>query len=122
MFDAQLLMTGPSGETVSVLSPWMSRGGDHMIATLDVVATNLGSMLGEFEVEVFHKDTETTGDGVAATGTPIARDTVGRSSSEFGPLEELVRFKFTISAPSVESSFWAQFRMLSVVWFDAVTA
>jgi hypothetical protein len=55
-------------------------------------------------------------------GTTITEDSVGIASSQFGPLEELVRFKFTISGPEAVSQFWAQFRMLSVVWFDAVTA
>lgn len=122
MFDAQLILTDATGSAVSVYSPWMPRGGDRMIATLDIVATNMSSMLAEFEVAVFHKDGETPGDGVSAPGTPITRDSAGRTSAEFGPLDELVRFKFTISAPSSESAFWAQFRMLSVVWFDAVAA
>ncbi len=122
MFDAQLLLTKTDGSAVSLLSPWTSRGADYLLATLDLVQTNMGTGLGVLEVRVFHKDPDDTGDGTQVGSTTISRATAGRTTAEFGPLKQLVRYKFTISAGGMEVTGWALFRMLSPVWFDAVKA
>ncbi len=122
MFDSQLLITKSDGSAVSVFSPWVSRGGDYVLATLDLVQTNMGSLLGALDVRVFHKNSQDSGDGSQVGSTPISRDTPGRTTTEFGPVKELVRYKFTISAIGMEATGWALFRILSPVWFDAVKA
>lgn len=120
MFDAQVLGTTSGGNAVSVYSPWMRREGDYLIATLDAIAITFGSILGSLEVRVYHKNTDDPDDGTVLTGS-ISVDSVGRSSEEFGPLKEMVRYRFTVSATTFQQE-WAMFRMLSPVWFDAVKA
>lgn len=121
MFHGQILMTQADGSAVSVYSPWLPRGADYVLATLDLIkAYNLGASIGSLEVRVFHKNAEDAGDGTQVGTTSISRETAGRTTTEFGPLKELVRFKFTIGAVGASATGWALFRMLSPVWFDAV--
>jgi hypothetical protein len=58
------------------------------------------------------KNSEDTGDGVIK-GTALETTAVGRDSKEFTGLDELVRYKFEMSAGDR-----VMFRMLSPVWFD----
>lgn len=125
MFEAQLLVTN-SG-SYSVFSPWMARGGDGMLVTVDVAEVSGGPTL---DIEVFTKNTEDTGEGENAktTGTQkISVDTTGSASDDWVSgvadveLKELVRYKFTLTS-SESAGEWILFRMLSPVWFDAVQA
>jgi hypothetical protein len=120
MFDAQLLGTQGDGAEVEVFSPWMPRGGDNVLINLDLVEVTFGSLTGTFEVKLYHRDTDGTGDGAALAGS-ISRDSAGRSTAEFTGLKELVRYRFRVSATTLGQE-WALFRMLSPVWFDTVRA
>lgn len=113
MFQAQLLIR-PSASDLSVFSPWFDRGGDHLRATVDVVALQGATLT----VKVFTKNREDTGDGVEVEGVSIVSTTVGRSAAEWDGLEELVRYEFTVGTASAN---WVLFRMLDPVWFDAVS-
>jgi len=114
MFQAQLLLG-----THTVLGPWMARGGDSMIITLDLVATN-GTGTEKLKMEVFTKVKDASGDGTAATlssPTGIDTNTVGRTQATYNGLNDLVRYKFT-AAGTVGISYL--FRALNPVFFDSV--
>ena len=118
MFDAQLLIEGSV-----VYSPWFARGGDNAIFTLDVVQYMLGTN-NSLTVEVLTKSSEDTGDGDAISNVVITATAAGRSSVECDStvsngINELVRYKFTVSGDSTGSVL---FRMLTPVWFDEVSA
>ena len=118
MFDAQLLM-GKGTEAVSVYSPWFSRRGDSLIATLDIVA--LDGAFTTLTVDVFTKNSQDTGDGTNANAlVSIVSGSVGPSRATWeGVLEEMVRYKFTLREAQPN---WVLFRMLEPAWFDAVKA
>ena len=120
MFDAQILQTKSDGSSVSVFSPWLRRGGDRALMTLDVIAATLTAFLAELNVQLFHKNSEDTGPGTQVGSTTITATGSGRTTAEFGTVKELVRYKFTITAGGSNDLRWALFRMLGVVWFDAV--
>ncbi len=109
MFQAQLLLSGQT-----VYSPWFARGGDYVRVTLDLIAASSG--VDKLKVEVFTKNREEATDGAVATGTAIDTATVGRSSTEYSVLKELVRYKFTPGGTGQNFLF----RMLAPVWLDAV--
>lgn len=123
MFEAQLLIAKETA--YSVFSPWFPRGGESVIATLDVVAVDGAANL--LTVELYSKNSEQSGDGQdAEASTSIGSDaTPGRKaatwdandSSNPADILELVRYKFTISDSAGK---WVLFRMLPPVWFDAV--
>lgn len=123
MFDSQILIA--KSTSYSVYSPWMSRGGDYLQATLNIVAIGGSPTL---TVEVFTKNSEDSGDGESSgsqsiTGTAVGvssatwRSGAGGGGSSNATLEELVRYRFTISGSAGD---WVAFRMVSPVWFDAV--
>ncbi|MGE0143367.1 MAG: hypothetical protein AB7I19_17555 [Planctomycetota bacterium] len=125
MIDAQVLIA--TGTAYSLDGPWMSRGGDYLQATLNVVAIGGSPTL---KVEVRTKNSEDSGDGESSGSEDITATAVGvlsdtwRSGSGGGgtsnaTLKELVRYRFTISGTS---GAWVAFRMLPPVWFDAVQA
>ncbi|MBK8977630.1 MAG: hypothetical protein IPM29_17105 [Planctomycetes bacterium] len=117
MFDAQLMITESDGASVSLYSPWMNREGDRVLATLDLVELHPD---GRLQVSVYHKSAEDSGDGDPASGTAITRTSAGRTTSEFGPLKEFVRYKFTCESDGEGTQAWTLFRMLRLAWFDAV--
>lgn len=113
MFDAQLLFAKPDPGT-EVLSVWTDRRGDLLICTLDVVEIE-GA---EITVEMYTKKAEDAGNGTLVGGSYTA-STTGRFTFESGPSDfnDLVRYRFTVVGTTSE---WVLFRMLSMVWFDAV--
>lgn len=114
MFDAQYLFEGDS-----VFSPWMSRGGDNLIVSVDVAAVD-GTGAGIY-IEVFHKNTEDPGDGTLIASPVISETTTGRADAEYLGLEELVRYRF--SAPSgAAAGSRVLYRMLQPIWFDDLNA
>ena len=120
MFDGQILIGGSSGPTL--YSPWFSRRGDYLIATLQVISKSTNGSLDTIKVQVATKKREATGSGniVAGDITIEGNNATLTESATWGPsvLEELVRFKFTVNS---ESEWWI-FRMLDSVWYDAVGA
>ena len=121
MFEAQLLIRNQwAQDDVELYSPWFGRGGNYLTATVDVVDFD-GGKSNKIEVDVVTKKSEETGDG-DVVGTAIAATGTGRFRNEYGPgvLEDLVRFRFTI--PGGGAGDWVLFRMLGLVWFDAVEA
>lgn len=116
MFNAQYLrITGAKNDTLTVLGPWMSRGGDNVIFTLEM----LDFENADLTVTLLHKDSETPGNG-ASTGTAISnKTTAGRYDEEHLGLDELVRYQYTITLTSTGTGY-VFFRMLAPVWFDSV--
>ncbi|MBK8977629.1 MAG: hypothetical protein IPM29_17100 [Planctomycetes bacterium] len=117
MFDAQLVHSELNGGTVELYSPWFPRAGDYARATIDVVEYE-GSAGWYIEVVPYHKNAEDSGDGTAASGSTVSRSTTGRTTQEWGPFKELVRYKFRV-AGTEQAAAWVLFRMLTLVWFDA---
>jgi hypothetical protein len=136
MYDSQTIqMTGTA--STEVYSPWFPRGGDYGLFTLEVTAMGKNAGTLTLAVAMYHKNTSEAGDpalpaagGVALTDfdlTAVGRVTVDfkngyGSSPAFGGFKELVRYKFTLSGVSTTNTSWATFRMLSPVWYDAVSA
>ncbi len=117
MFDAQTLLVAAS--TIEVFSPWFPRGGDTVRCVAEALSIAGGSAP-ELTVEVLTKKSDETGDGTAASGTPISLTAVGRSTiREFTGLEDMIRFRFTFESDNVA---WVIFRMLPPCWFDAATS
>ena len=125
MFDAQLLFVGGDPITgIKVFSPWMPRRGDHMRATLEV-AQIFGATI---KVDVFTKNSEDTGDGTDADSvfaTNIVSAAIGRTTQEWFSagtvgLKEMIRYRYTVTGTT--TAHWVLFRMLPLVWFDAVKA
>lgn len=112
MFDAQVLLAGSD-----IYTPWVPRGGDNFIATLDVIDIDNATIT----IRTFTKNSEETGDGTDAdASTTIARTTVGRSQAEWnGVLDEWVRLKISVTG---QDGKWVLFRMLNPIWFDSVEA
>lgn len=119
MFEAQYLFAGDE-----VFSPWMPRGGDNMIVTVDLIASNSSNVT----VEVYQKNSEDTGDGFIhpsenstppGTPTEIDTSTLGPTSETFENVMELVRYKISASGSGTNRIL---FRMLSIVWYDEVKA
>ena len=112
MFQAQYLPALASANNYACYSPWFPRGGDILRATVEVIAKNGSDGV---VVSIYHKNREDTGDGTSL-GT-MTQSTVGRGTSEFTGLKELVRYKFD---PGSTTGNWVMFRILPVVWADAV--
>jgi hypothetical protein len=110
MFEAQYLFS-----TDTVYSPWMSRGGDNLIATVDVAGLD-GTGAGVL-VQLYEKNTEDNGDGTLNTSGTITKTDAGRKSQEFLGVKELVRFRFSNPGSKGDRVL---FRMLQTVWFDTV--
>lgn len=114
MFQAQYL---PGGTTI--YSPWFPRGGDYMVATVEVAAADAAGTV--LTVQVLSKDKSDFGDGLALTTPTFTQTGAGRTSVTFGGttaaagMKDLVRFSF--SCPSAK---WVLFRMLPPSWFDAI--
>lgn len=127
MIDAHLLKTMPAAgaeqQPVLVYSPWFPREGDNGRFTLEVVAISEATIT----LEVFHKNTEDTGDGTAyGDATNILFDNKsGRTTQEWTGLKELVRFRYEVlphsEAPDGTVG-WVLFRLLRPVWFESVKA
>lgn len=111
MYEAQYLFGGDA-----VYSPWMPRRGDNVRITLDLISRTGGSS--NLRVDVFEKNSEDVGPGTL-TGVEIDTSDIGRTEREHTAMKELVRYRFT--GPSTATDY-VQFRMISVIWFDAVGA
>lgn len=109
MFESQYLFG-----TNSVYSPWMSRSGDNVIVTVDVVENDSSGIV----IELFEKNSEDTGPGLAHPDGSFTTTSL-RGDMTYKKVKELVRYKFTAQGTL---SNRVLFRMLSPVWFDDVTA
>ncbi len=112
MFEEQLLMAG-----CAVYTPWIPRGKDNLIATLDVVDISEATVT----VRVWTKNSQTAGDGAdAKTAISISSNAVERRSATwYDACKEWVRYKITVTGSAGD---WVLFRMLDPIWFDTETA
>jgi hypothetical protein len=107
-----------------IYSPWFSRCGDYLRATVDLVASRSIGL----RVLAMTKNETSTGDGsVVDVSTLIQIASPGRQTAEWNPstgvgLRELVRYRFStyIPSPPLSSDPFVVFRMLAPCWFDAV--
>ncbi|MBK8977639.1 MAG: hypothetical protein IPM29_17150 [Planctomycetes bacterium] len=118
MFDATLIQTENDGAAVSLFGPWLPRLGEQAMISMDLIALSQASLT----VVLFHKDRDDVGDGTQVGFGAITRVAVGRTTARFDPLKELVRYKITVETTEEGEGAWALFRMLSIVWYDSVTA
>jgi hypothetical protein len=111
MFQAQILMGGNV-----VYGPWMARGGDYARVTLEQAVSSSCNIT----VVLFTKKHDDPGNGTAVSGS-LAGSGLGRTTAEFpngaNGMNDLVRYQFTASG---SGSNYCLFRMLPIVWFDAV--
>lgn len=109
MFEAQYLFTGDE-----VYSPWMARGGDNVIITVDLISRTGSAAL---TISLFDKNSETPGDGGVVSGGNLTSGGPGtREDKEYNGVLEMVRYKIVAGG----SGDRILFRMLSPVWFDDV--
>lgn len=105
-------------------SPWLPRGGDNAVFTVEIVSDSGLTGTGQSALYFwpFHKNTNDVGDGSAVSAvTPTALSTVGfHSLGLFENIKELVRFKIQFDAGSFMSSM--EYRMLAPTWFKTVSA
>ena len=127
MFEAQLLMADINND-VEVFSPWFPRGGDNALFTLDLVQSDeAGTASLQLEVKAFTKNLEVPGDGadsisgtrITVTSSDTRKSETWLSTSSSG-FDELVRYKFILSATGDDGAVWVLFRMLPPSWFDSV--
>lgn len=125
MFEAQLI-NAKSSASVVVYSPWFSRQGDYMRATVEVINATTNCTL---VTTLFSKDSEDPSNGAEVSAGQAISQTgpaAGLTTTEWRPstgtgINELVRYRFTVTQTGVASE-WILFRGLPPVWFDAVQA
>ncbi|MEZ4495177.1 MAG: hypothetical protein R3C29_17915 [Dehalococcoidia bacterium] len=118
MFQAQMLHANGTATETAVYSPWFPRGGDNIIFAADLVAQSSGN--GKIDIDLLTKNSEDTGDGTAVTSSTLSLTDPGVGSLLVrGTLEELVRFRFTLSTDA-DSTDWVIFRVLQPSWFNDV--
>lgn len=118
MIDATLLF-----RDTTVFSPWFPRQADMLRVVAECVAVSGATLT----IELFTKDAEQTGDGVAVNAVSIVMSEPGRSPpAEWVTVvgqpgvEQLLRFRYVVTGPLKND--WILFRLLPAVWFDAVNA
>lgn len=117
MFQAQLLISNATTSGARVYSPWFPKGGDNMLATVEIIAVN--GTTPTLTIEVFSKAKTTTGDG-SIVGSATGVTALGRTTlTQFSGLNELVRYRFDPGLTAVAGN-WILFRMLPPVFFDTV--
>jgi hypothetical protein len=122
MFQAQILTANGTANGSDVFGPWMPRGGDNIVCTVEIISMSGSSPTGLL-VEVWTKAKSDTGDGTGpATNTGSttsfgSTSSPGRYSATYLGMNELVRYKFK---PGTTDGKWAMFRMLPPSWFDSV--
>lgn len=126
MFEAQYLFGGKLvGETwvrTEVYSPWMPRGGDNVIVTLETIAHSSTMNEAVLAVSLFHKNSEETGPGTAVSGSIASRTAPGIDTVSYEGVKELVRYKYACTSTVEDEDDYVLFRMLALTWFDDVEA
>jgi hypothetical protein len=118
VIEAQYLFTDVADPGESFYSPWFSKGADNAEFTLDIDQIN-GVTLA---IDVLTKSSETTGDSGSSIGTLGAQSSTGQKKFTGTAANELVRYKFTVTATTEETLGYVLFRMLAPSWYDAVKA
>lgn len=106
------LLAHSEGESMSVFTDWMPRGGDRAVFTAELI-TVIGATM---TVTVFHKNSEETGPGTSAGPVVSSTSTLGLHPAEIGPLKEMVRYEITVTSSSGLGAIL--YRMHSPTWFD----
>jgi hypothetical protein len=120
MFDAQQLTAKGANTSPAVYSPWMSRGGDNVIFSLDLVDKSNDTL--QVQVKAFTKNTEDLPGAETELSTSIATtgtDLKVFSAQQDGEAKEQVRFEFKLIG-TFTATDWALFRMIQPIWFDTV--
>lgn len=115
MHIGQQLMT-PDQSSRSVFSEWTKRGGDYGTFTVDLIT----AFAAKITVEVYHKNAEDTGPGSLKAAVVTNLTTVGvKEGVTIGPLQEMVRYKITVTSDNSGSTGAILYRILTPTWFDA---
>ena len=97
------------GENKVFLTPWFPRVADNAIFTFERIHKTLS---GAPEIDVLHKDAESTG-----TGSPLVSfaqvGSTGLYEAPASGIKEMVRFKLTIP----DGTGWLHFRFLPPTWY-----
>ncbi|MEE9394024.1 MAG: hypothetical protein V3W41_16105 [Planctomycetota bacterium] len=112
MFEAQIL-----NNNSAAFSPWMPRGGDNITFTFEIIDKLLSQ---DFQVQLFEKNSEETGDGTAVGSEPLGSQSIGLHAATKTGMKELVRYKYSFKG--AVPGDWVLFRILPPVWFDDVKA
>jgi hypothetical protein len=119
MIDGTLLFAN-----MTVYSPWFPRQADMLRVTAECIAYGGAELV----VSLYTKNAEDTGDGLPVDeGVAITLDGVERTTEEWKTValqegvQQLLRFRYEL-ADAENPNSWILFRLLSAVWFDAVSA
>ena len=105
-----------------VWTPWVPRQGDAMTSTAELIA--FSGEDANLTFDVYHKNSEDTGNGAAATttganafGTPIGSIPATTNFRTTG-LKEIVRYRITLQYTGETSGavVYAHFRLLNPSW------
>ena len=119
----QVLLSS-DGNTDVYFSPWFSRGGNKATFVCDLIAT---AGLDDLSIQVQTKKAEdddanstdvggTESISLGTINTQIAFQRGETLSGVSQGFEQLVRFKYSLTASSGETAGWAHFRMLNASW------
>jgi hypothetical protein len=119
MIPAQYIHSSGRG-AISFYSDWQPREAFHLKYTVEL-ADHYQNF--DFKIEVYHKNSEDPGDGSLVSGSHVDFDQTDtkptRKIGSADDLEELVRFKYTLTDQD-GSPAWVFFRQLAPVWFNDV--
>jgi hypothetical protein len=104
--------SGTTTDTV-VYTPWFARQGDDITSVFEVIAITPNNQA-KLEVELFHKNTNETGQGSSA-GTGSSLTAVDVASFHNDTLKMLLRYKVTLThgtSPDTDHVFFCHFRIL----------
>jgi hypothetical protein len=116
MIEAQYLTTDRTAGEAIAFSPWFPKGGDKMLFFVDLTQSLNG---GQIQVELYHQNTNETGNGTLAA-TLAYTSAIGVSQQSASDLKELVRYRYSVKLPEGTGHAHVLFRMLSPVFYDAL--
>lgn len=101
-----------------VFSPWFPREADNAVFSYEQI-----KLTGDaFNVKVYHKNTEDTGDG---SDTGVSFSQIGSTdiySTTATGLKELIRFSVEVTGDWSGGSKFVVYRMLAPTWYNTIKA
>jgi hypothetical protein len=113
MFDAQYVF-----KDTTVYSPWFEREGDYLIVFGELLQVNGGTS--KLEVFMYSKSAMESGDGAVSVSPRLSISSVGSDDREYTDAQDLVRLR--IRNPSTTSGDYILYRIIGMIWYDAVKA
>ncbi|MHC4516217.1 MAG: hypothetical protein ACYS5W_21315 [Planctomycetota bacterium] len=112
---------GEAGGSTVLFSPWFPREADYAVFSYEQIALK-GSGTA-FEVLVYHKNTEDTGEG-ATSGASFSSLSDNIYTSSKVAYKELIRFRYEVKDGNYNDGgvCFVIYRMLAPTWYNAADA